>query len=65
MSEASAPPPARRRILLKLFLSFLVFCVVGFAGLAWWVTTDSFQRRMRERVIAALEEATGGRVELD
>ena len=39
--------------------------MVGFAGLAWWVTTDSFQRRMRERVIAALEEATGGRVELD
>ncbi|MGB0040454.1 MAG: translocation/assembly module TamB domain-containing protein [Terriglobales bacterium] len=32
--------------------------------IGWWVTTDSFQQRMRRRVIAELEQATGGRVEL-
>lgn len=63
MTEPPAPP-ARRRILRNLLLSFLAFCLVGFALLGWWVTTDSFQQRVRRRVIAALEEASGGRVEL-
>jgi len=30
----------------------------------WYVTTDSFQQMVRGRLIAALERATGGRVEL-
>ncbi len=63
MSEQPVPK-VRRRILRNLLLSFLAFCVVALGLLAWWVTTDSFQQRMRRRVIAALEEATGGRVEL-
>jgi translocation and assembly module TamB len=63
LSEQPAPP-ARRRILRNLLLSFCAFCIVAFAVLAWWVTTDSFQQRMRRRVIAELEQATGGRVEL-
>jgi translocation and assembly module TamB len=63
LSEQPAPP-VRRRILRNLFLSFCAFSVVAFAVLSWWVTTDSFQQRMRRRVIAELERATGGRVEL-
>ncbi|MFZ3339387.1 MAG: translocation/assembly module TamB domain-containing protein [Terriglobales bacterium] len=63
MSEQPAPP-VRRRILRNLLLSFLGFCIVAFALLSWWVTTDSFQQRVRRRVIAKLERATGGRVEL-
>ena len=63
MSEQPAPR-VRRRILRNLLLSFLAFCVAGFAVIGWWVTTDSFQQRVRRRVVAALEEATGGRVEL-
>ena len=63
MSEPPAPP-VRRRILRNLLLSFLGFCIVAFAVLGWWVTTDSFQQRVRRRVIAKLERATGGRVEL-
>ena len=63
MSEPP-PPPARRRILRKLFLAFCLFCLVAFALLGWYVTTDSFQQRMRNRVITELESATGGRVEL-
>ncbi len=58
------PPPARRRILQKLLLAFCVFSLIGFGLVGWYVTTDSFQRRMRTRVVAELEAATGGRVEL-
>jgi translocation and assembly module TamB len=56
--------PARRRILRNLLLSFCGFCLLSFSVIAWWVTTDSFQQRMRRKVIVALEQATGGRVEL-
>ncbi|MFZ1916051.1 MAG: translocation/assembly module TamB domain-containing protein [Terriglobales bacterium] len=58
------PPPARRRILRKLLLAFCVFSLLGFGLLGWYVTTDSFQQWMRNRVVAELESATGGRVEL-
>ncbi len=33
-------------------------------GLAWYVTTDSFQAMVRRRLVAELEKITGGRVEL-
>jgi hypothetical protein len=48
-----SPPPQRRRILWKLFLLFCIFSLVAFSLLAWYVTTDSFQRRVRRRVIAS------------
>jgi len=57
-------PRARRHILRNLFLSFFAFVIVALGLLSWWMTTDSFQRRMRTRVIAELEKTTGGRVEL-
>ncbi len=70
-SEESAPqstepssPPVRRRILRNLFLAFCAFSLVAFGLLAWYVTTDSFQRIVRRRVIASAEKLTGGRVEL-
>ena len=58
------PPPARRRILRKLLLAFCVFSLAALGLLGWYVTTDSFQQRVRNRVVAELETATGGRVEL-
>jgi translocation and assembly module TamB len=58
------PPPARRRILRKLFLAFCLFSLTAFGLLGWYVTTDSFQQRMRYRVVEELEKTTGGRVEL-
>ena len=58
------PLPQRRRILWRLFLGFCVFSAIAFALLSWYVTTDSFQRIVRRRVIAAAEKLTGGRVEL-
>jgi translocation and assembly module TamB len=54
----------RRRILRKLLLAFCLLSATVFALLAWYVTTDSFQQKMRRRVVAELERATGGRVEL-
>ncbi len=57
-------PPVRRRILFRLFLGFCIFSLVAFGVLGWYVTTDSFQQRVRRRVIASAEKITGGRVEL-
>ncbi len=57
-------PPVRRRLLFKLLLAFVVFCVISFSLLSWYVTTDSFQLKVRRRVIASAEKLTGGRVEL-
>ncbi len=62
MSEPA--PPQRRRILWKLFLLFCAFSLVAFGLLGWYVTTDSFQQKVRLRVIAQVEKLTGGRVEL-
>jgi translocation and assembly module TamB len=57
-------PRKRRRVLLKLFLLFCVFSLIAFGLLGWYVTTDSFQQRVRRYVIASAEKLTGGRVEL-
>ena len=54
----------RRRTLWHLFLFFCVFSLIAFGLLAWYLTTDSFQRMVRRRVVASVEKLTGGRVEL-
>src|SRR5450631_2021857 len=59
-----AVPPVRRRTLWHLFLFFCVFSLIAFGLLAWYLTTDSFQRMVRRRVVASVEKLTGGRVEL-
>lgn len=46
-----------------LFMCVLLL-LLGFSGLLWYVTTDSFQQMARNRVVTALERATGGKVEL-
>lgn len=57
-------PPVRRRRWWKLVLAFCVFSLVVLALLGWYATTDSFQQMVRRRVIAALEQTTGGRAEV-
>src|SRR3954447_2025382 len=37
---------------------------LGLSVLLWYVTTDSFQQMARNRVVAGLERATGGKDEL-
>jgi translocation and assembly module TamB len=59
-----ATVPLVRRILWRLLLSFCLFGLIAFSLLAWYVTTDSFQQRVRRRVVASVEKMTGGRVEL-
>ncbi len=60
----SEPTPAQRRTWWKLFRLFCLFSAIALGLLAWYVTTASFQRVVRRRVVAALEKATGGRVEI-
>jgi translocation and assembly module TamB len=44
-------------------MACLLFMLLVSAAL-WYVTTDSFQQMVRGRLIAAIQRATGGRVEL-
>src|SRR5436305_645367 len=48
----------------KTLLMCVLLLLLGFSVLLWYVTTDSFQQMARKRVVAALEKATGGKVEL-
>ena len=60
----SEPTPVQRRSWWKLFRLFCLFSAVVLSLLGWYATTDSFQQMVRRRVVAALEKATGGRVEI-
>jgi translocation and assembly module TamB len=62
MSESGAAP--RRRKLWKYLLVALAGGVLVLGGLAWYVTTDSFQTLVRQRLVAELERVSGGRVDL-
>ena len=55
---------SRRRRAWKYLLFSASAIVLLFAGLAWYLTTDSFQAMVRRRLVAELEKVTGGRVEL-
>ena len=52
-----------RRLARYSLLAFLIFLLMVSVFL-WYITTDSFQQMVRRRLIASLEHATGGRVEL-
>jgi translocation and assembly module TamB len=62
MSDSSTQPPRRR--LLKYLVIIGVAAIVLLGAFAWYVTTDSFQAMVRQRLVAELERVTGGRVEL-
>ncbi len=62
---SSTPLPAKR--LPRLLTSALALLAVGaiaVAALSWYATTPAFDSQVRRRLVAALEHATGGRVEL-
>jgi len=48
------------RYSLVIFLSLLLLV----SAFLWYITTDSFQQMVRRRLIASLQHATGGRVEI-
>jgi translocation and assembly module TamB len=66
----SESPRARKRIWFLRRPSLLVFgCLGGLlaavgVGLYFWLTSESFAELVRAHVVEALEQATGGRVEM-
>jgi translocation and assembly module TamB len=50
--------------MFKALLMCVLLLLLGFSALLWYMTTDSFQQMARNRVVAAVERATGGKVEL-
>lgn len=63
MTEAD-PKPVRRRRWWKYLLALCLLALLAAGGAAWYMTTDSFQAYVRARIVAEIEKATGGRVEL-
>ena len=62
--EASPPPVKPRRRWLFVLGVLVLLLAVAALGLLWYAQTDSFHRYVHGRVVSALEDATGGRVEL-
>jgi translocation and assembly module TamB len=62
MTDAGAKPGRRKWGKRLLIAALVVVLVLG--GLAWYVTTDSFQAMMRDRVVEELQRITGGRVDI-
>ncbi len=61
----TGPAPTRApRKWWKYFLFLCLFALLALGAVAWYMTTDSFQAFVRARIVAAMEKATGGRVEL-
>jgi translocation and assembly module TamB len=62
MSESGAKPG--RRKIWKYLLWLMLAGILVLAAVGWYSTTDSFQGWVRQRLVAELERATGGRAEL-
>ena len=62
MTEDESTPAPRKW--WKYVLLLVVCGLLTQASAAWYMTTESFQAFVRARIVAALEKATGGRVEL-
>jgi translocation and assembly module TamB len=62
MTKARVKP--RRRGYWQSLLMVSLAALAGLAFLLWYSSTDSFQRMVRQRLVAHLERVTGGTVEL-
>jgi translocation and assembly module TamB len=63
--NAPAPKKSRAwRITAWIAASVLLFVILLVVGLGIYSTTDDFQNRVRTQLIATLEDATGGKVDL-
>src|ERR1700722_2293644 len=61
------PPVARRRYLRHVFwggTGLLFLLAVGIVALYFWASSSTFENIIRKRMIARIEEATGGRAEI-
>lgn len=64
MNVTAPAAKASRRGLGKVLLLVFSCGIILLGALAWYITSDSFQRMVRRQLIAELERATGGRVEV-
>jgi translocation and assembly module TamB len=67
--EAVTPRSAKpKSVVLRVFgwsvLAVVVLILLLLLGVTWYTGTDDFQRRVGGEVVSTLENATGGRVEL-
>jgi translocation and assembly module TamB len=68
-SPEDKPPALKKqgrvlRVLAWSFGSFVALLLLLVAGLSWYTNTEDFQHRVGGEVVSVLENATGGRVEL-
>jgi translocation and assembly module TamB len=67
LPDAAAPPRKRRRYLRHLLFStgFVALLIaVAVVGLYFWASSESFESLVRKRMVAVLQESTGGRAEI-
>ena len=58
------PKPRRRRIWLRIVGVVVVLLLLAVGGIVWYASTPQFQNLVRQKLVATIEQATGGRVEL-
>jgi translocation and assembly module TamB len=64
LDKKAAPRRRLQHRLLRALAGTLVLASICFATLAFWISTDGFQRRLKQVLITQLTDATGGRVEM-
>jgi translocation and assembly module TamB len=62
LEQAQRRPPRRRLRRIGIVLAVLV--AVGVSGLLFWAGSSSCENLVRKRLVAQIESATGGRVEI-
>ena len=63
-SSLGKPAPRRRRRLLRTAASGIALLAVVLLALYLWASSSAFERLLRKEIIARLQAATGGRVEI-
>ena len=64
--QPDAPAPRRSpwRHVIRICIGVVVVLLISLGTISWYATTSQFQNRVRQRLISTLQDATGGRVEL-
>ena len=65
MSTTVSAPPARKRRLRWPLAITGVLILAAIAGLLLYLNSESFRAMLRQKIVAELQRATGGKVEID